>query len=66
MEFKGCQRCGGDLRVEEDMTSRLEELVCLQCGNRQAARGASLAARLTHQIDDTLRLRRRSRSKYAA
>jgi hypothetical protein len=37
MEFKGCQRCGGDLRVEEDMSSPLEELVCLQCGNRRAA-----------------------------
>lgn len=65
MEFKGCQRCGGDLRVGEDMTLRLEELVCLQCGNRQVAL-VSLAGRITHHIDDTLRLTRRSRSKYAA
>jgi hypothetical protein len=65
MEFKGCQRCGGDLRVEEDMSSRLEELVCLQCGNRQGTL-ASLAGRITHHIDDTLRLTRRARSKYAA
>jgi DNA-directed RNA polymerase subunit RPC12/RpoP len=36
MVFKGCQRCGGDLWVEEDIVSRLEELVCLQCGYRQA------------------------------
>jgi hypothetical protein len=65
MEFKGCQRCGEDLRVEEDMTSRLEELLCLQCGNRQATPN-SLAGRITHHIDDTLRLTPRSRSKYAA
>jgi ribosomal protein L40E len=65
MEFKGCQRCGGDLRVEEDMTSRLEELVCLQCGNRQGTL-ASFAGRTTHYIDDRLRLTPRSRSKYAA
>jgi len=36
MVFKGCQRCSGDLWVEEDIDSRLEELVCLQCGHRQA------------------------------
>jgi hypothetical protein len=65
MEFKGCQRCGGDLRFEEDVTSRLEELVCLQCGNRPATL-ASLAGRITYHIDDTLHLTRRSRSKYAA
>ncbi len=65
MEFKGCQRCGGDLRVEEDITSRLEELVCLQCGNRQTTQ-TSFAGRITHHIDDTLWLSRRSRSKYAA
>jgi hypothetical protein len=64
MEFKGCQRCGGDLRVEEDMTSRLEELVCLQCGNRQAAH--ALVGWITHHINDTIRLTPRSRSKYAA
>jgi hypothetical protein len=36
MVFKGCQRCSGDLLVEEDIVSRLEELVCVQCGRRQA------------------------------
>jgi hypothetical protein len=40
MVFKGCQRCRGDLWVEEDIGSRLEDLVCLQCGHRQAAQGA--------------------------
>ena len=65
MEFKGCQRCGGDLRIEEDMTFRSEELVCIQCGNRQATLGP-LAGRITRHIDETLRLTPRSRSKYAA
>jgi primosomal protein N' len=35
MVFKGCQRCSGDLRVEEDIGSHVEELVCLQCGHRE-------------------------------
>lgn len=64
MELKGCRRCGGDLQVEEDMTSRLEELVCLQCGNRQGT--LALAGRITHAIDEPLQLTPRSRSKYAA
>jgi DNA-directed RNA polymerase subunit RPC12/RpoP len=37
MVFKGCQRCSGDLWAEEDIVSRLQDLVCLQCGHRQAA-----------------------------
>lgn len=40
MVFKGCQRCSGDLWVEEDIGSRLEELVCIQCGCRQAVQAA--------------------------
>ena len=36
MVLKGCQRCNGDMRVEEDIVSRSEDLVCLQCGHRQA------------------------------
>jgi DNA-directed RNA polymerase subunit RPC12/RpoP len=35
MVFKGCQRCNGDLWAEEDIISRLQDLVCLQCGHRQ-------------------------------
>jgi len=38
MVFKGCPRCSGDLWVEEDLGLRFEDLVCLQCGHRQAAR----------------------------
>lgn len=34
MVYKGCQRCGGDLFEEEFLDSR--DLVCLQCGGRQA------------------------------
>ena len=37
MVFKGCPRCGGDLLVDEDIVSHVEELVCLQCGHRQEA-----------------------------
>jgi hypothetical protein len=36
MVFKGCPRCGGDLWVEEDISSHMEELVCIQCGRPQA------------------------------
>ena len=36
MVFKGCERCGGDLWVEEDISSHMEELVCIQCGRPQA------------------------------
>jgi len=34
MVFKACPRCNGDLYIEDDVGSR--ELVCLQCGSRQA------------------------------
>ena len=34
--FRGCQRCGGTLRLERDLDSRLDETdihyTCLQCG----------------------------------
>jgi hypothetical protein len=33
------------MRVEEDMTSRSEDLVCLQCGHRQAVQA-------TMNVDD--------------
>lgn len=36
MVVEGCQRCNGDLRLEEDLGSRPEDMVCLQCGHRQA------------------------------
>jgi DNA-directed RNA polymerase subunit M/transcription elongation factor TFIIS len=36
MVLKGCQRCSGDMLVEEDIGSHVEELVCLQCGHRTA------------------------------
>jgi len=32
MVFRGCNRCVGDLYVEDDLGG--SELVCLQCGNR--------------------------------
>jgi hypothetical protein len=35
MVFKGCVRCSGDLWVELDIVSRLEDKVCVQCGFRQ-------------------------------
>jgi ribosomal protein L37E len=34
MVHKGCERCGGDLFEEEFLDST--DLVCLQCGYRQA------------------------------
>ncbi len=48
MVFKGCQRCSGDLWVEEDIVSRLQDLVCLQCGHRRAVQ-AALAGRSTEE-----------------
>jgi hypothetical protein len=35
MVFKGCQRCNGDLCIEEDIVSRARDSVCIQCGFRQ-------------------------------
>lgn len=64
MMFKECERCRGDLRVEEDMVTRSEELVCLQCGNRQVTLD-TLSGRTAQHIDETLRLAPRGPSKYA-
>lgn len=35
IELKACQRCLGDMLVEEYLGDK--ELVCLQCGHRQPA-----------------------------
>lgn len=64
MMLKGCERCRGDMRIEEDIVTRLEELVCLQCGNRQVTM-AALSGRTAQPIDETHRLAGRRRSKYA-
>jgi RNase P subunit RPR2 len=36
--YKGCQRCGGVLRLERDLDSAIDpegvEYVCLQCGRQ--------------------------------
>jgi len=40
MVLKGCRRCLGDLWLEVDIVTRLNDLVCVQCGHRQAAVGA--------------------------
>jgi len=34
MVLKGCQRCGGDLLAEEDLSSGSFDSVCMQCGHR--------------------------------
>jgi DNA-directed RNA polymerase subunit RPC12/RpoP len=34
MTFKNCPRCSGDVYVEDDLMGR--DIVCLQCGHRQA------------------------------
>lgn len=39
MVYKGCERCSGDLFIEEE--GRFRDLVCLQCGFRPA-NGAAL------------------------
>lgn len=45
--YKGCQRCGGVLRLERDLDSILDEnavtYVCLQCGRHTPV--ASVIAR---------------------
>ena len=41
--MKACNRCHGDLLVEEE--GRFHDLVCLQCGNRPSD-GAERAARI--------------------
>jgi len=66
MVFKGCERCNGDLRVEEDIVSRLEDLVCLQCGHRQAVPAALVASSRGDQTDETRQLVREGASRVAA
>lgn len=48
--FKECQRCSGNLLVEEDIETRLEGFVCLQCGHRQAIQVAQAATNTEDQI----------------
>ena len=49
MTFNECQRCNGNLLIERHIGSRLEGLVCLRCGHRQAAQtpGPGLTMDLT-------------------
>ena len=53
MVFKGCQRCEGDLWVEEDIGSRLQDFVCLQCGSRQAILSAQVGPSIEDQTSAT-------------
>lgn len=48
MVYKGCKRCSGDLYEEEFLDSR--DMVCLQCGDRQAV---TVAADREEQIRTT-------------
>ena len=66
MVFKGCQRCSGDLWVEEDLGTRLEDLVCLQCGHRSAVQTALAGASAEEQINATRWLMSRRPSRVAA
>ncbi|MFA4837354.1 MAG: hypothetical protein WC749_14965 [Dehalococcoidia bacterium] len=34
IKFKGCQRCGGDTFVDQDLEGFYQE-TCLQCGERR-------------------------------
>jgi DNA-directed RNA polymerase subunit RPC12/RpoP len=66
MVFKGCQRCSGDLWAEEDIVSRLQDLVCLQCGHRQAAQAALVGPNTEELANAMRRLTSQRRSKVAA
>lgn len=66
MVFKGCQRCSGDLWVEEDLGSRLEDLVCLQCGHRQAVQTALAGPSTEEHTNATRWLMSRRPSRVAA
>ena len=50
MVNKGCQRCSGNLLVEEDTESGWEGLVCLQCGDRPAIQRARVGPNSEDQI----------------
>ena len=66
MVFKGCQRCNGDLWAEEDIVSRLQDLVCLQCGHRQTAEVVLAGPNTEGHTNAPLWLTPRRRSKVAA
>ncbi len=52
MVFKGCERCGGDLFVEEFLGTR--DLVCLQCGHRQASQDIGAARGQSRDEEETV------------
>jgi DNA-directed RNA polymerase subunit RPC12/RpoP len=66
MVFKGCQRCSGDLWAEEDIVSRLQDLVCLQCGHRQAAEVVLVGPNTEERTNASLWLVSQRRSRVAA
>ncbi len=51
--YKGCQRCGGVLRLERDLDSAVDpggvEYVCLQCGRHTPL--AAVIARLQAGVE---------------
>jgi len=47
MNLKACNRCGGDMMAEEILGD--VDLVCLQCGHRQAAPQARPAWRVAQR-----------------
>jgi hypothetical protein len=54
MVFKGCQRCKGDLWVEEDMGTRTQDAVCVQCGSRQAIQPARVGSNIEDETNATI------------
>lgn len=66
MLFKGCQRCSGDLWVEEDIGLRSQDLVCLQCGHRQAIQPAWIGLNTEEQTGATRWLMSRRPSRIVA
>ena len=66
MVFKGCQRCNGDLWVEEDIGSRARDPVCVQCGSRQAIQFTRLRAHNEDQTSATRWLMSQRPSRVAA
>lgn len=66
MVFKGCRRCNGDLWAEEDVFSRLEDLVCVQCGRRQAVQAALAGPTIEEPANAARRPMPRRRSKVSA
>jgi hypothetical protein len=66
MVFKGCQRCNGDLWVEEDIGSRSLDSVCVQCGSRQATQSAPVGPNTGDQASATRWLMAQRPSRIAA